>query len=209
MSPYELQTAAIKAMEKFYGWKGIAKRLLRGDVYYATIRYWGKKMIREWWKDEENRAYVAWLRAQLYGEAAQVGHRAVRAVGVPAMLLQDAGGRLLQRFLKELGVTVVPLAEAVEEATAVARQRFDCLITPIVKRAAEERAEFYTRLTAVSGLLHAQWGKLPRVSFPLIDGQGPVFEPFAKIGLLATKNLDRIREAYRSAGAAEGLWEAA
>ncbi len=209
MSPYELQIAAIKAMGRFYGWRGIAQRLVKRDVYYAAIRYWGKKMIREWWKDEENREYVAWLRAQLYGEASQLGHRAVKTVGLPAMLLQDAYGRLLQRFLGELGVTVIPLAEAVEEATAAARQRVDCLITPIVKRAAEERADFYARLTAVSSVLHAQWEKLPRVSFPLIEGQGPVFEPFAKIGLLATRNLDRIRAAYRSAGVAEGLWEAA
>ena len=35
------------------------------------------------------------------------------------------------------------------------------------------------------------------------------FEPFARIGLLFTKNLDLIREAYKSAGVAEGLWEAA
>jgi hypothetical protein len=35
-----------------------------------------------------------------------------------------------------------------------------------------------------------------------------VFEPFAKIGLLFTKNLDRIRDAYQTAGAQEGLWEA-
>ena len=41
------------------------------------------------------------------------------------------------------------------------------------------------------------------------NGQGPVFEPFARIGLLFTKNLDRIREAYKTAGVAEGLWEAA
>ena len=85
----------------------------------------------------------------------------------------------------------------------------DCLITPIVKRAAQEREEFYARLTAVSQALHAQWDKLPKVSFPMIDGQGPVFEPFAKIGLLFTTNLDRIRTAYRDAGVAEGLWEAA
>src|SRR5262245_22468511 len=209
MSPYELQMAAIKAMGKFYGWKGIGRRLLQRDIYYATIRYWGKKMIREWWKDDENREYVAWLRTQLYGEASQLGHRAVKTVGLPAMLLQDSCGRLLQRFLAELGVTVIPLAEAVEGAAAAARHRLDCLITPIVKRAAEERGEFYAHLTAVSSLLHSQWDKLPKVSFPLIDGQGPVFEPFAKIGLLATRNLDRIREAYRSAGVAEGLWEAA
>ena len=39
--------------------------------------------------------------------------------------------------------------------------------------------------------------------------EGPVFEPFAKIGLLFTQNLDRIRTAYKNAGVAEGLWEAA
>ena len=32
----------------------------------------------------------------------------------------------------------------------------------------------------------------------MIDGQGPVFEPFAKIGLLVTQNLDRIRDAYQT-----------
>jgi hypothetical protein len=210
MSPYELQMAAINAMGKFYSWRGIAKKLIRRDVYYATIRYWGKRMIRDWWKDTENRQYVQWLRDQLYGDAAQVGHRALRTVGLPDVLLQDSVGRLLQRFLNELGVTVVPLAEAaVEEASARARQTVDCLITPIVKRAAKEREEFYARLTAVSTVLHAQLDKLPRVSFPLIDDQGPVFEPFAKVGLLFTRNLDRIRAAYKSAGVAEGLWEAA
>ena len=119
-------------------------------------------------------------------------------------------GRLLQRFLGELGVTVVPLAEAaVEGATSIARQTVDCVITPIVKRAEKEREEFYARLTAVSAALQSQIGKHPKINFPLIGGQGPVFEPFARIGLLFTKNLDRIREAYKNAGVAEGLWEAA
>jgi radical SAM superfamily enzyme YgiQ (UPF0313 family) len=210
MSPYELQMAAINGMAKFYGWKGIAKRLWQRDVYYATIRYWGKKMIRDWWKDDENRQYVGWLRDQLYGETKQVGRRALRTVGLPAMLLQDSAGKLLERFLTELGVTVVPLAEAaVESAASRARQTIDCLITPIVKRAAHEREEFYNSLTAVSTALHEQLDRMPRVSFPVVDGQGPIFEPFAKIGLLFTQNLDRIRTAYKNAGVAEGLWEAA
>jgi hypothetical protein len=205
MSPYELQVAAIKAMGKFYGWKGIAKRLLQRDIYYATIRYWGKKMIREWWKDDENRAYVDWLRQQLYGEAGALG-RSVKTIGLPAALLQDKLGLLLQRFLGELGVTVVPLAEG---ATTRAREAIDCLITPIVKRAEQGKEEFYAHLASVSETLHAQWGKLPKVAFPVTGGQGPVFEPFAKIGLLVTQNFDRIRDAYKSAGVAEGLWEAA
>ncbi|MBI4270186.1 MAG: B12-binding domain-containing radical SAM protein [Candidatus Rokubacteria bacterium] len=212
LSPYELQMGAIAAMEKFYSWRGIAKKLWRRDLYYATIRYWGKKMLREWWKDEENRAHVEWLRAQLYADARQLGHGAVRTVGLPALLLQDSVGRLLQRFLGELGVKVVPLAEAAAGAAAGsaarARETLDCLITPIVKRAELERQEFHTRLAAVTDALHTQWERLPKVSFPLVDGQGPVFEPFAKIGLLVTQNLDRIRDAYRTAGVAEGLWEA-
>jgi radical SAM superfamily enzyme YgiQ (UPF0313 family) len=209
ISPYELQIGAISAMEKFYSWRGIAQKLLKRDVYSATIRYWGKKMLREWWKDTENRAHVEWLRGQLYADARELGHGAVRTVGLPALLLQDSVGRLLGRFLGELGVTVVPLAEAAAEGAAKARETLDCLITPIVKRAAKEREEFHASLQAVTDTLRTQWEKLPKVSFPLVDGQGPVFEPFAKIGLLFTQNLDRIRDAYRTAGVAEGLWEAA
>ncbi len=210
MSPYELQVGAIKAMEKFYSWRGIAQKLWKGDKYYAVIRYFGKKMIKDWWKDPENRAHVNWLRDELFTERNQIGHRSFKTVGFPEILLQDSVGRLLQRFLNELGVTVVPIAEAaVEGATSVARQTVDCIITPIAKRAEKGREEFHAHLTAVNAALQAQWERRPKINFPLIEGQGPVFEPFARIGLLFTQNLDRIREAYKTAGVAEGLWEAA
>jgi radical SAM superfamily enzyme YgiQ (UPF0313 family) len=209
MSPYELQVAAIGAMEKFYSWRGIARKLMKRDMYSATLRYFGKKMLRDWWKDTENRQHVDWLKAQLFAEADGARGKKMQAVGLPDVLLQESVGRLLQRFLGELGVTVVPLAAAVEDAATAALQKVDCLITPMVKRAALEREEFYNRLASVTTALQAQLEKLPRVSFPVVEGQGPVFEPFAKIGLLFTRNLDRIRAAYKSAGVAEGLWEAA
>ena len=209
MSPYELQMGAIRGMQKFYSWSGIAERLLKGDLYYATIRYWGKKMLREWWKDEDNRRHVAWLKEQIYAEREQVGRRALKSVGLPEMLLQDKVGQLLRRFLGELDVTVVPLAEAASDAASRALETIDCLITPIVKRAEQEKGEFYARLTAVTDSLRARWERLPKISFPVIGGQGPVFEPFARIGLLFTGNLDKIRRAYIMAGAAEGLWEVA
>jgi radical SAM superfamily enzyme YgiQ (UPF0313 family) len=208
MSPYELQMGAIKAMEKFYSWGGIMQKLAKRDLYYVAIRYWGKKMLRQWWKDEENKQYVDWLRAQLYGDVKDLAGQSVRTVGVPALLLQEKIGQLLQRFLGELGVTVVPMAEAaMENASAAARQTVDCLITPIVKRAEQGREEFYSSLTAVTESIHTRLGQLPKVSFPLVGGQGPVFEPFAKIGLLITRNFESIRSAYKTAGAAEGLWE--
>jgi radical SAM superfamily enzyme YgiQ (UPF0313 family) len=210
MSPYELQIGAINAMEKFYSWRGIAQKLWKRDKYYALIRYFGKKMIKDWWKDAENRAHVEWLKAQLFTERNEHAGLSLKTVGLPEIMLQDSIGRLLNRFLGELGVTVVPLAEAaVESATSVARQTVDCVITPIVKRAEKEREEFYSRLSAVSAVLQSQIEKRPRINFPLIGGQGPVFEPFARVGLLFTKNLDRVREAYKTAGVAEGLWEAA
>jgi hypothetical protein len=99
--------------------------------------------------------------------------------------------------------------ESAASAATAAKQTVDVLIAPMVKRAAQEREEFYARLSAVTSLMQEQWSKLPRVNFPLVGDQGPVFEPFAKVGLLFTRNLDRIREAYKQAGIAEGLWEAA
>ncbi len=213
ISPYELQMGAIKAMQKFYSWGGITRRLLKGDVYYATIRYWGKKMIRDWWKDEENRAHVQWLRDRLYSDAPAIGGRAPQRVGIPEVLLKDKVGQLLQTFLTELGVKVVPLAErlhaSAEDALARAKESVDCLVMPIVKRAEQGKEEFYAQLAAAVDTLQARFGKLPKVSFPLLGDQGPIFEPFAKIGLLVTNNLDRIRLAYRKAGVTEGLWEAA
>jgi radical SAM superfamily enzyme YgiQ (UPF0313 family) len=213
MSAYELQMGAIKAMEKFYSWSGIAQRMLKGDMYYATIRYWGKKMIRDWWKDDENRQHVQWLKDQIYGDAQQVGHRGLKTVGLPDLLLQEKAGQLLRRFLGELGVTVVPVAEAAvdaaSDAAARARETIDCLITPIVKRAEQGREDVYARLQTLGETLHTRWERLPRIAFPLVADQGIVFEPFARIGLLFTGNLDRIRKAYMVAGQAEGLWEAA
>jgi hypothetical protein len=68
------------------------------------------------------------------------------------------------------------------------------MITPIVKRAVKEREDFYTNLAAVNALYRCRWEKLPRVSFPLLDGRDQCSSTFAKIGLLFTKNLDRIRD---------------
>ncbi len=213
LSPYELQMGAIKAMQKFYSWGGITQRLLKRDVYYAVIRYWGKKMIRDWWKDEENRAHVQWLKERLYGQSPSLGQRALQTIGVPEALLKEKVGQLLNTFLTELGVKVVPIAERLveqaEDALARARESVDCLVMPVVKRVEQGKEEVYAQLTAAAEALQARLEKLPKVSFPVLGDQGPIFEPFAQIGLLVTDNLEKIRKAYRKAGVTEGLWEVA
>jgi hypothetical protein len=213
LSPYELQMGAIKAMQKFYSWGGITQRLLKRDIHYAVIRYWGKKMIRDWWKDEENRAHVQWLKERLYGQTPSLRQRALRTIGVPEALLKEKVGQLLNTFLTELGVKVVPIAERLveqaEDALARARESVDCLVMPVVKRVEQGKEEVYAQITAAAEALQARLEKLPKVSFPVLGDQGPIFEPFAQIGLLVTDNLEKIRKAYRKAGVTEGLWETA
>jgi radical SAM superfamily enzyme YgiQ (UPF0313 family) len=210
MSPYELQIAAIRATAKFYSWPQIIRSAFRSDQkdkYYAMIRYWGKRMIKDWWK--QNGEYVERLKRELYSEVQRLRPSDWRRVGVPEVFMRDKVGSLLNRFLGELGVEVVPVSETAPAGTW--RQSFDALVMPhftgLSKRVAKGREELAQRVQTLQAEIHTQMDKLPQIPFPLGDEPGPLYEPFAKIGLLFTSNLERVRQAYRKAGAAEGLWE--
>ena len=72
---------------------------------------------------------------------------------------------------------------------------------------AQGKEEFAQRLGAVAAALQSNLDKLPHViQWPVNWEQGPVFEPFARVGLLFTENLDRIRQAYTRAGELLELW---
>jgi radical SAM superfamily enzyme YgiQ (UPF0313 family) len=222
LSPYELQIGAMRAMKRFYSWGTIVRGLVaRRDVYTAGIQLYGKRLIREWSK--VNAGYVAKLRQNLYGEverAREAGWvKTWKRVAVPDVFLQQRLGQLLQRFLADLGVEVIPLpteVQATPEAylmpTAVdslhrLRERVDVIITPILKRAAHEHEELSQRLNALAKALHANLDRLPKViTLPINVEQGPIFETFAKIGLVYTQNLTRVRSAYYQAGERLGFW---
>ena len=222
LSPYELQIGAMRAMKRFYSWGTIARSLVvRRDVYTAGIQLYGKRLIREWYK--VNVGYVAKLRHNLYGEferAREAGWvKTWKRVAVPDAFLQQRLGQLLQRFLVELGVEVIPLpteVQATPEAylmpTAVdalhrLRERVDVIITPILKRAAKEQEDLSQRLNALAKALHANLDRLPKViTLPINVEQGPIFETFAQIGLVYTQNLTRVRSAYYQAGERLGFW---
>ena len=224
LSPYELQIGAMRAMKKFYSWGTIVRSLVaRRDVYTAGIQLYGKRLIREWYK--VNTGYVAKLRHNLYGEverAREAGWvKTWKRVAVPDAFLQQRLGQLLQRFLVELGVEVIPLpseVQATPEAylmpTAVdslhrLRERVDVIITPIIKRAAKEQEDLSQRLNALAKALPANLDRLPKViTLPINVEQGPIFETFAKIGLVYTQNLTRVRSAYYQAGERLGFWGA-
>jgi radical SAM superfamily enzyme YgiQ (UPF0313 family) len=224
LSPYELQVGAMRAMRKFYSWGNIARSLVvRRDVYTAGIQLYGKRLIREWYK--ANRGYVAKLRQSLYGEVERVREAGLvetwKRVAVPDVFLQHRFGLLLQRFLADLGVEVVSLPTQVQatpeaylmpaavDALHRMRERVDVIITPILKRAAEEHEELSRQLNALTKALHANLDRLPKViALPINVEQGPIFEAFAKIGLVYTQNLTRVRTAYYQAGERLGFWGA-
>ncbi len=224
LSPYELQVGAMQAMRKFYSWGHIARTLvMRRDVYTAGIQLYGKRLIREW--DKANQGYVATLRQNLYGEVERAREAGMvktwKRVAVPDVFLQHRLGLLLQRFLADLGVEAVSLptdAKATAEAYLMPtaadsvhrlRERVDVIIAPILKRAARDHEDLSLRLNALAKTLQANLDRLPKViSLPINDEQGPIFEAFAKIGLIYTRNLNRVRAAYQQAGERLGFWGA-
>jgi hypothetical protein len=224
LSPYELQVGSMRAMKKFYSWGTIARSLVvRGDIYTAGIQLYGKRLIREWAK--ANVGYVATLRQNLYGEVERARAAGFvkpwKRVAVPDIFLQQRLGMLLQRFLGDLGVEVIPFPTEVQ-ATSEAylmpiaadslhrlRERVDVIIAPIVKHAAQGHDELSQRLNALTKALQANLDRLPKViALPINDEQGPIFEAFAKIGLVYTQNLNRVRSAYYQAGERLGFWGA-
>jgi hypothetical protein len=89
------------------------------------------------------------------------------------------------------------------------RERVDVIITPILKRAAHEHEELSRQLNALTKALQANLDRLPKViALPINVEQGPIFETFAKIGLVYTQNLSRVRAAYYQAGERLGFWGA-
>jgi len=207
IAPYELQMASMKATEEFYSWGAIMESLFKRDLYTTVMRFSAKRLLKDWWKDPENCAWSEKLREDLYAERQRAGKATPAAVAVPEVFMQDQAGRLLERFLHELGVRVTPLAEPAAEALHRLSQTVDLIITPLVQRAAQGKEEFYQRLGSVTAAIQSNLDKLPRViQLPLNAEQGPVFESFAKVGLLFSGNLNRIREAYNRAAEVIGLW---
>jgi len=226
LSPYELQLGAMKAMKKFYSWGTIVRSLvIRRDVYSVGIQLYAKHLLQDWFK--ANGAYVAKLKRELYDEVERVREggkaKAWKRVAVPDMFLQHQLGGMLQRFLADLGVEVVPLPIQGQEMQATSeadimpgaadalhrlRERVDLVIAPIVKRAAQGQEDFSNRLNALAKSLQANYDRVRVITLPINFEQGPIFESYAKIGLLFTKKLSRVRKAYYEAGERLGFWGA-
>jgi radical SAM superfamily enzyme YgiQ (UPF0313 family) len=205
MTPYELQITAYHAMKNFYSWGGIIKKALQGDIWTAGIRLYGKRLMKDWWRDERNQAYVEQLRRDISDAAEQQVQAST--VGIPDVFIQEGMGTILHSFLGELGLKVIPIDTSASECESSLadtlhrwRHKADCVILPVVKKAEEGKEGLYRTLNALHELFHINSEKLPHiVHFPFFDGQAPVFESFAKVGLAFTGNVQKVRNAFLEA----------
>jgi radical SAM superfamily enzyme YgiQ (UPF0313 family) len=127
----------------------------------------------------------------------RLGRRARRAVAIPEAVLADKTGDCLRRYLNELGVEVVPFASS---ALTRLRDRVDLVVVPILGSVRRGREELYQVVQQLQERVHGDLGRLPRVVHLSLDGDHrAVFDGFARIGLVFTRRIERLRDAYTRA----------
>ncbi len=217
MSPYEVQTETFKAMRRFYSLRNAAKRLFRGDLHTAYLITRGNGLIREWYRDAANRAWVEGLHQELYREAsALVGQPASR---LRKIVIQDGLASVelfnrLELFLKGLGVKVERASSSLEgvikeeqggvkaklvrsfcQFLTSLKGRVDCVIVPVA-RELENEAWVISELKTLSESLRQTIKDVPAVFYISLDSSPQLLErTLMRLGLAFTKDLERIRQA--------------
>lgn len=154
----------------------------------------------EWWQDEQGHEFVRTVKRKLYfgtGWLAWLKARPRRVVAVPDVILADTVGECLRRYLNELGVEVVPVAAA---ALSRLRDRADVLVLPILGSMRKGREELYQMVQQLQERVQADLERLPRIVHFSLDGdRRMVQDAFARVGLIFTRRIARLRQAYVNA----------
>jgi radical SAM superfamily enzyme YgiQ (UPF0313 family) len=156
--------------------------------------------VKAWWEREFDRREVKRLKKELTagGENwAWVGRGLRRAVAIPEVFLRERPGRLLRHYLNELGVEVVPVALA---TLSRLRDQADVFVVPILTRVMKGREELHQFVQHLQERLKTDRNVTARVvPMPLDEGHKAVLDSFVRVGLLFTRRVRRLRQAYRRA----------
>jgi radical SAM superfamily enzyme YgiQ (UPF0313 family) len=163
-------------------------------------------VVRDWWEEEFTEAYVKKLKEEVYAgamELAGLGRRLRNVVAVPETFLRDKVGECLHTYLNELGVEVVPVATA---ALSRLRDRADVFVLPILGKMRKGREELYQGMQHWHERVQAELDKFPNViRLPLDQDHTALFDAFARVGLLFTQRVERLRAAYKKSATAVGF----
>ncbi|MBM4441182.1 MAG: DUF4070 domain-containing protein [Candidatus Rokubacteria bacterium] len=151
----------------------------------------------EWTPGLFSRERVQMLKEELYPltNLASWVRPSRRVVAVPEPFLTEKVGQCLRRYLDELGVEVMPVANA---ALARLRDSADVVVLPILGSVRKGREDLYQAVQQLHERVSVE--RLPRVVHLALDGDHrAVFDAFAQVGLIFTRRVERLRRAYLKA----------
>jgi len=155
--------------------------------------------VKAWWEAEFDKQRVKRLKKELFsaGRWAWVGQRLRRTAAVPEAFLKDKAGSCLRHYLNELGVEVVPVAMA---TLSRLRERADVFILPSLGKVMKGHEELQQVIQHLHERIQVELPTLPKViHFPLDEDHKAVFDAFARVGLLFTRRIGRLKMAYKKA----------
>lgn len=202
MTGEELQEAAYRALNSFYSWGAILKRLVKMDIYYSYLRYYGRRLLKRARVRMDN--HRRWLSENFLEQVQkQFGPvwklRGIRKVALIPGNATEPYQKFIALFLSRLGVEVIQTNDRSEFLQPL-KEKVDLVIVPLLNylQEAERRlAPAWEQLRA--GIKE----KLPEGLLPIelvIDLKGEsLYRSCMRFGLLFSTNMKKIRRAYKKA----------
>ncbi len=202
MTGEELQEAAYQALISFYSRKAILKRLIKMDLYYSYIRYYGRRLLKRAKDRMDN--HRRWLADNFLEQVQkQFGpawkFRGIRKVALVPGNATETYQNFIASFLSRLGVEVIQGSDRPEFLQPL-KEKVDLVVVPILNYLQEEKKRLSP---AWEQLRDGFKEKLPEGLLPIewvIDLKGEsLYRSCVRFGLLFSTNLNKIRRAYDQA----------
>jgi radical SAM superfamily enzyme YgiQ (UPF0313 family) len=207
MTSYELQAETFKAIDRFYNWFSILKRLLRFDFYYAGLRFYAKQAINRAYREKKD--YIRGLREDLLKKADEIKgslvtkKKTIKTIGIPAAMFSVQGWEKKHRefiplFLKNLGLNVImekshiqaPFLDTIGIQIENLQKKADIILLP-----------FWESIESGSDKIRHSLGEAKNLQ-TLVNSISLHFRPeefyqtCIEMGLIFTSRLGKIRETY-------------
>jgi hypothetical protein len=202
MTEEELQKAAYQALLSFYSWKAILKRLVKMDIYYSYLRFYGRRLLKRAKDRMEN--HRRWLSDNFLDQVQkQFGpvwkFRGVRRVALIPGNATEAYQKFIAGFLTRLGVEVIQGNDRPEFLQPL-KEKVDLVVVPFLNYLQEEKKRLSPAWEQVIASVKE---KLPDgltpIKLPIDLNTESLYRSCVRFGLLFSTNTNKIRRAYRKA----------
>lgn len=207
MTSYELQAETFKAIDRFYNWFSIIRRLVRLDFYYVGLRFYAKQAIKKAYREKRN--YIRLLKDDLFKKADEIKgslalkRKTIRTIGIPAAMFSLQGWEerykdFIPLFLKNLGLRVIiekthihsSFLDTVRLQIKNLQKKVDVIILPFWENV-ETRSDKIRGTLKDAKILQTVAG---HVSFNFKPEE--FYQTCTQMGLIFTNRLGKIRETY-------------